>query len=86
MTGFGKASCELPKRIVSVEIKTLNSKQTDVHLKLPQIYREAESELRNVLARKLERGKLEIAIWYEQTQTERKAKINQVVLLDWYQA
>lgn len=83
MTGFGKASCELPKRIVSVEIKTLNSKQTDVYPKLPAIYREAEAELRNVLARKLERGKIEISIWYEQTQTERKAKINQTVLLDY---
>lgn len=83
MTGFGKASCELPKRIVSVEIKTLNSKQTDVYLKLPAIYREAESELRNVLARKLDRGKIEIAIWYEQTQSERKAQINQAVLLDY---
>jgi len=83
MTGFGKASCELPRRIVSVEIKTLNSKQTDVHPKIPAIYREAESELRNVLARKLERGKIEISIWYEQTQTERKAKINQAVLLDY---
>ena len=83
MTGFGKASCELPKRIVSIEIKTLNSKQTDVYPKLPAIYREAESELRNVLARKLERGKIEISIWYEQTQTERKTKINQAVLLDY---
>lgn len=83
MTGFGKASCELPKRNVSVEIKTLNSKQTDIYLKLPAIYREAESELRNVLAKKLDRGKIEVAIWYDQTKTERKATINQAVLIDY---
>lgn len=83
MTGFGKASCELPKKNVTVEIKTLNSKQTDIYLKLPAIYRDAESELRNVLSRKLDRGKIEVAIWYEQTETDRLAQINQPVLLDY---
>lgn len=83
MTGFGKASCELPKRIVTVEIKTLNSKQTDIYLKLPSIYRDAESELRNVLSRKLDRGKIEVSVWYEQLETDRLAQINQAVLLDY---
>ena len=83
MTGFGKASCELPKKIVTVEIKTLNSKQTDIYLKLPAIYRDAESELRNVLSRKLDRGKIEVAVWYEQTETDRQAQINQAVLIDY---
>jgi uncharacterized protein (TIGR00255 family) len=83
MTGFGKASCELPKRIVTVEIKTLNSKQTDIYLKLPSVYRDAESELRNVLSRKLDRGKIEATIWYDQTETDRQAKINQSVLIDY---
>lgn len=85
MTGFGKASCELPKRIVTVEIKTLNSKQTDIYLKLPAIYRDAESELRNVLSRKLDRGKIEVSVWYEQTETERLAQINTSVLIDYLQ-
>lgn len=83
MTGFGKASCELPKRVVTVEIKTLNSKQTDIYLKLPVIYRDAESELRNVLSRKLDRGKIEVAVWYDQTDNDRLAQINQSVLLSY---
>jgi|SaaInlV_200m_DNA_2_1039689.scaffolds.fasta_scaffold10267_2 uncharacterized protein (TIGR00255 family) len=83
MTGYGKAGCELSTKIISIEIKTLNSKQTDIYTKLPGIYREAETELRNVLARKLERGKIEVAIWYEITEVERKTVINQSVLLDY---
>ena len=83
MTGFGKASCELPKRIVTVELRTLNSKQTDIYLKIPGIYREAESELRNVLSRKLDRGKIEVSIHYDQTETDRRTKINQGVVLDY---
>ena len=83
MTGYGKARCELPTKIVSVEIKTLNSKQTDIYAKLPGMYREAETELRNVLAKKLERGKIEIIIWYDQTKLERKATINKAILIDY---
>jgi len=83
MTGFGKAICQLSTKQVTVEIKTLNSKQTDIHTKIPGIFREAETELRNVLARKLERGKIEISIWYEMTGIERKAVVNQPVLLDY---
>src|SRR5690554_2800215 len=52
MTGFGKASGELPGKKIHVEIKSLNSKQLDLNLRLPQIYREKELEMRNRIDRK----------------------------------
>ncbi len=83
MTGFGKTTCELPDKIVTIEIKSLNSKQADIYLKLPSLYREGESQLRNELAKSLVRGKIEFGLWYDFTGTERKATINQLVLLDY---
>jgi len=49
MTGFGKAICELPDKLVTVEIKTLNSKQLDMHLRLPPLYKEKEPEIRKFI-------------------------------------
>lgn len=62
MTGFGKAFCELPNKKISIEIKTLNSKQMDVNIKLPAFYREKETEVRAFLTTKLERGKVDMYI------------------------
>jgi len=83
MTGFGKAVCELPNKIVNIEIRSLNSKQADVYLKLPALFKEAETELRSELMKKLVRGKIEFSIFYEMTTVERKTVINQPVLLDY---
>ncbi len=47
MTGFGKAICELPGKKISIEIKSLNSKQLDVSMRLPNLYREMDLVLRN---------------------------------------
>ena len=62
MTGFGKCSIELPDKSVSVEIKSLNSKQFDAYLRLPPIYREKEAEIRVMLTSGLIRGKVELNI------------------------
>ena len=62
MTGFGKCSLDLPEKSVSVEIKSLNSKQFDANLRLPPIYREKEAELRILLTAGLVRGKIELNI------------------------
>jgi len=62
MTGFGKASADLPEKSITVEIKSLNSKQFDAHLRLPPLYREKEAELRLMLSSGLERGKIELNI------------------------
>ncbi len=62
MTGFGKCIFDLPDKSISVEIKSLNSKQFDASLRLPPIYREKEAELRILLTSGLERGKIELNI------------------------
>ena len=60
MTGYGKAICDLSGKKVTIEIKSLNSKQLDLSLKLPGTLREKEIELRNFLSQKLERGKIDL--------------------------
>lgn len=62
MTGYGKAIAELPNKKVTIEIKSLNSKQFDLFTRLPLIYREKEIALRNTLASKLERGKVDLSV------------------------
>ena len=65
MTGFGKAVIAFDSKKITAEIKSLNSKQLDLLVKMPQIYREKELELRNEVARVLERGKVELFITTE---------------------
>ncbi len=62
MTGFGRSTLELPEKSISIEVKSLNSKQFDANLRLPMIYREKEGELRLLLNSSLERGKIELNI------------------------
>lgn len=77
MTGFGKASVELAKRKITVEIKSLNSKQSDISVRLPNIYKEYEMEIRNLLSRELVRGKIDFLIYIENTGTETATQLNQ---------
>ncbi|MBU2652082.1 MAG: YicC family protein [Bacteroidetes bacterium] len=67
MTGFGKHVAHLPEKAVNVEIKTLNSKQLDIHLRIPNIYKEKEGEIRQQIGTRLERGKVELTITVEET-------------------
>ncbi|MFV0417888.1 MAG: YicC/YloC family endoribonuclease [Dysgonomonas sp.] len=76
MTGFGKASTELAKRKVTVEIKSLNSKQLDLSVRMPNLYKEHEMEIRNLLSRQLERGKVDFLIYVENIGTETATQIN----------
>lgn len=65
MTGFGKAVAELPSKKISVEIKSLNSKQLDLSMRVPAVLRDKEIELRTAASRRLERGKVEINVFIE---------------------
>lgn len=76
MTGFGKASKQLPSKKVTVEIKSLNSKGLDLNVRMPSVYREMELDLRNRIGQKLERGKVDISIYVEVTGEETSSKIN----------
>ena len=63
MTGFGKTVVELPSKKIVVEIKSLNSKQLDLSVRIPAPYRELEMEIRSLTAQRLERGKVELSIY-----------------------
>ena len=65
MTGFGRGSASAKGRVINVEIKSLNSKQLDLIIKLPSRYRRLEGELRNVVAAGAERGKIEAVVSVE---------------------
>lgn len=65
MTGFGKAECNLPTKKLTIELKSLNSKQIDTSMRLPAIYREKELQIRQLLSKSLERGKIECNFHYE---------------------
>lgn len=76
MTGFGKASLQLPTKKVTVEIKSLNSKGLDLNTRMPSVFREMELGLRNQLSTKLERGKIDFSLYVEVTGEETSSKIN----------
>jgi len=84
MTGFGKSMFELPNNKINVEIKTLNSKQFDLTLRIPSIYREKEIELRNLLSTRLTRGKIDVIITVESTTADGITKFNLPIIEDYY--
>lgn len=76
MTGFGKAVISFNNKKITAETKSLNSKQLDLAIRLPQQYREIELELRNMVAKSLERGKVDLYIYTETTDDAISATIN----------
>ena len=64
MTGVGKAVAELSTKKINIEIKSLNSKQLDLNTRISSYYREKEMEFRNIVSQKLERGKVDLIIFY----------------------
>ena len=76
MTGFGKATLQLQNKKITVEIKSLNSKGLDLSVRMPSAYREMELSLRNEIAQKLERGKIDFSIFIENTTEQTTNKVN----------
>jgi uncharacterized protein (TIGR00255 family) len=76
MTGFGKASLQLSTKKITVEVKSLNSKGLDLNTRMPSVFRENELALRNLLALKLERGKVDFSLFIEVTGEDTSSKIN----------
>ncbi len=85
MTGFGKASKEFNGTKISVEVKTLNSKMNDTKMRVPGSYREKELEIRNKIAAKLERGKIDFALSLESSEKQNPAKINTELVVEYHQ-
>ncbi len=84
MTGYGKASGELPGKKITVELRSLNSRQFDLSLRVPGLYREKESELRTELSRQSERGKIDFSIYSELTAGASAATINKTLAKSYY--
>lgn len=83
MTGYGKTVAELPNKKVHVEIKSLNSKALDLMMRVAPLYREKEIELRNEIAKYLERGKVDFILWVEKNESEGNS-INTAVFENYY--
>lgn len=84
MTGFGKSEFEINNKKISIEIKSLNSKQVDINTRLPQLYREKEIEIRRELTDRLIRGKIDFSIYVENLGDASNAVINEEVVKSFY--
>lgn len=84
MTGYGKAVAETPHKKISIEIKSLNSKQLDVNTRLPWLYKEKEPEIRNIISQKLDRGKIDLNINFDLLDEEVIPVINKSVVKNYF--
>jgi uncharacterized protein (TIGR00255 family) len=84
MTGYGKSVCELADKVITIELKSLNSKQIDIYTRIPSIYREKDLEIRNLISQKLQRGKIELNMVIEITDAKNASKLNVAVIKDYY--
>lgn len=84
MTGFGRVSCEPGNKTVSIELKSLNSKQIDINTKLPFLYREKDIEIRNYITQYLKRGKIDLLITVENNNGDNIASLNTEIIKSYY--
>jgi uncharacterized protein (TIGR00255 family) len=80
MTGYGKSISQLPSKKITIEVKSLNSKNLDLNARIPSYYREKELEMRNIVAKSLERGKVDFSLYVELNGEETNASINEAVV------
>jgi uncharacterized protein (TIGR00255 family) len=84
MTGYGKAIAETPQKKITIEIKSLNSKQLDLNTKLPWLYKEKEPEIRNLISQRLDRGKIDFSIFCDMLDDEVVTVINKSAVRNYY--
>lgn len=80
MTGYGKEVVQLPSKTITIEIKSLNSKGLDLNTRVPSAYREKELEIRDLLAKSLQRGKVDFSLYIEITGEEVTTQLNEGVV------
>jgi uncharacterized protein (TIGR00255 family) len=80
MTGYGKSILQLPTKKISIELKSLNSKNLDLNARMPSIYREKELGIRKLIASKLVRGKIDFSLYMEITGEDTSSQINKSVV------
>ena len=84
MTGYGKATVTFGDKKINVEIKSLNSKALDLSTRIAPLYREKEMEIRNRIAKTLERGKVDFSVWIEKEAGESATPINAALVENYY--
>ena len=84
MTGYGKAVVTYKEKKINVEIKSLNSKALDLSTRIAPLYREKEMEIRQVIAKALERGKVDFSIWVEKDELVAATPINTALVDNYY--
>jgi uncharacterized protein (TIGR00255 family) len=84
MTGFGKTEFEVGTKKITLEIKSLNSKQLDINTRVPSMYREKDLEIRRLISEMLTRGKVDFAIYLDNLGTESTSRINSAIIKDYF--
>jgi uncharacterized protein (TIGR00255 family) len=84
MTGFGKATREYQQKKIIVEVKSLNSKQSDINIKVPAQFREKELALKNEINQKLNRGKIDLTVWLDGSENGKNIQLNEGLIMDYY--
>ena len=84
MTGYGKATVLFGEKKINVEIKSLNSKAMDLSTRIAPLYREKEMEIRNMISKSLERGKVDFSLWVEKEASETATPINTSLIENYY--
>jgi uncharacterized protein (TIGR00255 family) len=85
MTGFGKSTVAYKEKKINVEVKSLNSKALDLSTRIAPLYREKEMEIRQFIAKNLERGKIDFSIWIEKDVVADATPINMALVENYYQ-
>ncbi|MDR2692134.1 MAG: YicC family protein [Dysgonamonadaceae bacterium] len=85
MTGFGKTEVAFSGKKITIEIKALNSRQLDINTRIPAVYREKEVEIRNILSRGIERGKVDLTITLDAMDNSVSSVINQTAVRNYYE-
>ena len=84
MTGYGKAVATFQDKKIHVEIKSLNSKTTDLSTRIAPIYRDKEMEIRQIVTNSLKRGKIDLSLWVEKENTTSATPINAALVENYY--
>lgn len=85
MTGFGKTTVEAGDKKIVIEIKSLNSKQFDLSLRMPNLFKEKEMEIRSMVKERLDRGKMEMSIYYDvASESDKDVAVNSDVIIKYF--
>jgi uncharacterized protein (TIGR00255 family) len=84
MTGYGKSIAETPQKKITIEIKSLNSKQLDLNSKIPWLYKEKELDIKSLISQKLERGKIDLSVFCDNLDDENIPVINKSIVKNYF--